>query len=133
MSRYSYGYGYGDAEGYGGYGDGNNLGQVTQAIADSFVGPLAQIGATIGVETQKAQINKSRIKAGKQPCTGRHGQPFDCPSLFTPKAAPAATGTASTAASPAAAETKSNTTLYVVVGLLAVGGIAFFMMKNKGA
>lgn len=130
MSRYSYGYGYGDPEGYGGYGEGNNLGQVTQAIADSFVGPLAQIGATIAVETQKAQINKSRIRAGKQPCTGQVGQPLDCPSLFAPRPTKKAAGAATTDDDE---DTKSNTTLYVVVGLLAVGGIAFFMMKNKKA
>jgi len=127
MSRYSFGYAYGDPEGYG------ELGQEASAVAE-LLGPLAQIGASIGVATQKASVNKARIKAGKQPCTGQHGQPLDCPSMFAPPPVTTTTTTSSDTTT-TVVEEKSSKTMYIVLGLLAAGGLAFFflMSKNKAA
>jgi len=63
---------------------------IAEGIA-SILNPLATVAASTFTDQQKTQINMARIKAGKQPCTGRPDQPPDCPlPLF------AVTGTSQT-------------------------------------
>lgn len=103
-----------------------NLGQTSNPIAQGLVAlttPLAQAGMQIGVSAQKADLNKARIAAGKQPCTGQIGQPLDCPSIFAPQI-PGAAGPLPQQ------QAKGKTNVMLWVFLLGAAGFAAFMFMG---
>jgi len=97
-------------------------------ITDGLVAmmtPLAQAGMQVGISAQKAQVNKARVRAGKAPCSGQVGQPYDCPPMFSPGAQ------AQPGQTPQAAdEEKPNMMMWAIL-LGAVGVGAFLFLRSK--
>jgi hypothetical protein len=94
-----------------------------------LAGSLSDIGVGAFAETEKARINKQRINAGLEMCTGEYGQPADCPPIFQPKGA--AMPASATQDLPRRRPAKKSYTLYIVIGVILVIGVVAFMMSQK--
>jgi len=104
-----------------------NFGQgpISTGIA-AILAPIAQAGATIGIEAQRAEINKARLKMGKEICTGQPGQPYDCPALFAPQM-PAMPADESMPQESLSIQSSQGISPVVILGAVAALGLAAFL------
>jgi len=112
--------------GYGVYGQAEKP-TLTQGLVSLFT-PLATTTAAVIGEQQKTEINKARIAAGKEPCTGRPDQPYDCPSIFNPVAPPQQV----TSGTPLmTSQGGKMSPVWFILGGLAVVGVILLLTKKK--